>query len=173
MDADNDFINAIAPDVLKALEDKRFFDILDDQMCPKDPSSARVLCQGTLAVTTTTLINCGFDKEAIADILAVLADRGGFCDCEVLYNVAEKSGLKSEFWMAVASKRRPLHEHSPGAHPKQQRVRSGFGFSLKRTRWDTQNRKTGRTSGLSRPATGGLSSIAFPSSQRELQEEIR
>lgn len=111
MNADNDFIDAIASDVLLALENKRFFQFLDDQMCPSDPRSPRVLCQGTLATSITTLTSCGFDEQDIADVLAVLAARGGFCDCEVLYNVAGESRLRSEYWKAVASKRRPLHEH--------------------------------------------------------------
>jgi hypothetical protein len=111
MDSDDQLIEAIAPDVLKALANKGFFEVLDDQMCPEDPTAARVLCQGALAISTTTLITFGFDRLEIADIHAVLATRGGFCDCEVLYNVAEESRLKSEHWKAVASKRRPLHEH--------------------------------------------------------------
>jgi hypothetical protein len=110
MDSDNE-LDVIAPDVLKALENKRFFEMLDDQMCPKDATVARVLCQGTLAISTATLITCGFDREELGDIVSVLAAKGGFCDCEVLYNVAEESRLKSEYWRAVASKRRPLHEH--------------------------------------------------------------
>jgi hypothetical protein len=50
----------------------------------------------------------------------VLAARGGFCDCEVLYNAAEESRLKSEYWKAVASKRRPLHGH--GGHQRLIRI---------------------------------------------------
>jgi hypothetical protein len=77
MDSDNELIDGIAPDVLKVLQAKRFFDVLDDQMCPKDSTLAGVLCQGTLAISTTTLITCGFDQHEIADILEVLAARGG------------------------------------------------------------------------------------------------
>ncbi len=112
MDSDNEHIEGIAPDVLRILENKGFFQVLDDQLCPKDPRLARVLCQGTLANSTTALTAYGFDHQEIEDIMAVLAARGGFCDCEVLYNVAEESRLKSEYWKAVASKRRPLRAHA-------------------------------------------------------------
>jgi hypothetical protein len=122
MDSDNELIDVIAPDVLRALENKGFFQILDDQMCPKDARLARVLCQGTLAISTTSLITCGFDRQEITDILAVMAAKGGFCDCEVLYNVAEESRLKSEYWKAVASKRKPLHDHG-GQEPPTNLVR--------------------------------------------------
>jgi hypothetical protein len=111
MDADDQLVETIAPDVLNAIENRGFYTRLDDQMCPGDPRRPRVLCDGSLALTTATLESCGFGQEDIADVLAVLAARGGFCDCEVLYNVAEESRLKSEYWKAAASKRKPLHGH--------------------------------------------------------------
>jgi hypothetical protein len=42
------------------------------------------------------------DDEDLEDILAVLHSLGGCCDCEILYNVAEESRLKSEYWIARA-----------------------------------------------------------------------
>jgi hypothetical protein len=121
MNFDDNLIDQIAPDVLRTLDNKRFFHLLDDQMCPEDATVARVLCQGTLATSAATLITCEFDHEAIEDILAVLQARGGFCDCEVLYNIAEESRLKSEYWKAVAAKRRPLHGHA-GHHQRSVRI---------------------------------------------------
>ena len=121
MNSDNDFIKDITPYVLKTLENKKFFEALDDQMCPKEPMSGRVLCEGTLSTSTSTLSGCGFDEQEIEEVLAVLAAGGGCCDCEVLYNVAEESRLKSEYWKAVTSKRRPLHGHG-GAVARQKKT---------------------------------------------------
>jgi hypothetical protein len=118
MDSDNELTEVIAPDVLRSLESRGFFEILDDRMCPKDPTLARTLCQGTLAISTASLITCGYDEQEITDIVAVLAARGGYCDCEVLYNVAEESRLKSEYWKPVASKRKPLHGHGAQESPR-------------------------------------------------------
>lgn len=40
MDLDDDLIDSIAPDVLKVLANKRFFEALDDQLCPTDPAQS-------------------------------------------------------------------------------------------------------------------------------------
>jgi hypothetical protein len=40
------------------------------------------------------------NSEEIEDVLAVMRFSGGCCDCEILYNVAEESRLKSEYWKA-------------------------------------------------------------------------
>ena len=37
-------------------------------------------------------------SDDVDDILAVLTSRGACCDCEVLYNVAEESRLKAQYW---------------------------------------------------------------------------
>jgi hypothetical protein len=44
----------------------------------------------------------GFDPDEISEIAQVLSARGGCCDCEILFNVAEESRLKSEYWKAKA-----------------------------------------------------------------------
>ena len=43
-----------------------------------------------------------FDDAAIADALAVLKSKGACCDCEILYNVAEKARLKARYWQSKA-----------------------------------------------------------------------
>ena len=110
---DDQFINQIAPDVLHALEGKQFFEALDDRMSPEDPERLPVLCSGTYSISTAILTNCGFVPSDIADILEVLASRGGCCDCEVLFNVAEESRLRSEYWKARATGKRPPSSHPP------------------------------------------------------------
>lgn len=41
---------------------------------------------------------------------------GGFCDCEILYNVAEESHFKSKYWKARARGNSPSDPHF--RHPK-------------------------------------------------------
>ena len=38
------------------------------------------------------------DTTAMEEVFDVLRSQGGFCDCEVLYNVSESSRLKATYW---------------------------------------------------------------------------
>ena len=101
------YIHKIAADVLRVLAGKGFFEALDDKMSPAELAKPPFLCEGTYAISTTILTSCGFSPEDIADITQVLASRGGCCDCEILYNVAEESRLKSHYWKARAASNAP------------------------------------------------------------------
>jgi Protein of unknown function (DUF2695) len=103
MESDRGFIEAIASDVLEALRRVRFFEALDDQMCPTCPAQPRALCRGSYAISTTILTDRGFDSDAIGEVIRVLDARGAHCDCEILFNVAEDSRLKSEYWISRAT----------------------------------------------------------------------
>jgi hypothetical protein len=100
MDLDDDLIDSIAPDVLKVLASKRFFEALDDQLCPADPAQPHPSCGGTYVISTEILSSYGFGPEEIGEITQVLKSRGACCDCEILFNVAEESRLKSRYWKA-------------------------------------------------------------------------
>lgn len=95
---DDESIEAIKPYVLEALRNKNFFERLDDQLCPVDVSVPAKACAHTYDISTTTLTECGFDAAEIEDIKQVMLKHGGCCDCEILYNVAEESRLKSRYW---------------------------------------------------------------------------
>jgi len=101
-DLTSDFIENITPDVLGVLERIRLFQQLDDLFCPQDASNGRVKCGHSYAQTETIVKVAGMDDEDLEDILAALHSLGGCCDCELLYNVAEESRLKSEYWIARA-----------------------------------------------------------------------
>jgi len=77
---------------------------LDDQLCPTEPSSQRVICKHSYELTTVTLAEAGFDDEEISDVIRVMSRNGGHCDCEILYNVAEESRLKSRYWNSRVAK---------------------------------------------------------------------
>ena len=103
MDLDDELIDSIAPNVLQVLASKGFFEALDDQLCPADPAQSRSSCAGTYVISTGILALYGFGSEEIAEITQVLASRGAGCDWEVLFNVAEESRLKSQYWKTRAA----------------------------------------------------------------------
>jgi hypothetical protein len=104
-DLESDFIKDITPGVLSELERIRLFQKLDDQFCPVGVSDPTVKCGHSYAQTEKILKNAGMDSEDVEDILAVLHSLGGCCDCEILYNVAEESRLKSKYWKARAAEK--------------------------------------------------------------------
>jgi hypothetical protein len=96
------FVDAIAADVLAVLTQKGFFESLDDVFSPRDGSSTSTVCQGDYAISERILGNLKFDEQDLSDIFQVLRSRGGFCDCEILYNAVETSRLKANYWRARA-----------------------------------------------------------------------
>jgi hypothetical protein len=101
-DSETEFVEAIASNVLDVLAKKRFFARLDDLFSPIDPSVERAKCGHSFDKSISILRDLGMDSGGVEDVLAVLRSRGGCCDCEVLYNVADESRLKSEYWKARA-----------------------------------------------------------------------
>jgi len=101
---DTEFAESIAVEVIAALEGQGFFALLDDLFSPIDPAVVARKCEHSHASSIEILKTLGMGSEEIADVLAVLKARGGFCDCEILYNVAEESRLKSGHWKAEYSK---------------------------------------------------------------------
>lgn len=97
---DDEFLSDIAPDVLGVLGRDRFFERLDDLFFPVDASREPVRCDGSFARSIEILRQLGFDPLEIEEVTAVLHSRGACCDCEVLYNVAEESRLRSNYWQA-------------------------------------------------------------------------
>jgi hypothetical protein len=81
---DDELADDIAPDVLAVLEQERFFERLDDRLCPSDPSQQREKCLGSYEIATGILHEIGIDSEHILDVIAVLHSKGACCDCEVL-----------------------------------------------------------------------------------------
>jgi hypothetical protein len=110
---DNEFLASITPNIMVCLAERRFFETLDNRLCPNETSDAREFCNGNYELSESILRSHGFGDEDIADIFAVLGAQGGFCDCEVLYNVVESSRLKAEYWRAKAEGKEPPHFHGP------------------------------------------------------------
>ncbi len=108
---DEELIDAITPAVMKCLAGARFFESLDDALCPQAPAAERSRCRGDFRGARPVLLKCGFKEEELFDVFHVLMRQGGFCDCEILYNVVEQSRLKAEYWTARAAGRAPYDPH--------------------------------------------------------------
>jgi hypothetical protein len=111
--SDDDLISSIVPDVMKCLGRCGFFEKLDGILSPEDNSIPTHGCDGTYRLSESILIAAGFER---AD-LDMLRSKGGFCDCEVLYNVAETSRRKANYWPSRAAGRIAHTPHTPRSRP--------------------------------------------------------
>jgi hypothetical protein len=112
--SDDNFIASIAPDVMRALTASGFFIALDELFCLTEKFLKAGVCHGHRDYRNAKrlLLSHGFDESEFSDVFGVLASRGGYCDCEILYNAAESSRLKAEYWQARARDSQP----SPPSH---------------------------------------------------------
>jgi len=108
---DSDLIASITPDVVTCFRRSHFFERLDDLLCPTGDSGQREFCGGDYKISKRILDAAGFDSDDLKDMFAVLRAEGACCDCEVLYNVAESSRLKAEYWkrQAHGTEAKPKH----------------------------------------------------------------
>lgn len=101
-----EYVASITSDVLRVLTADGFFEALDDALCPVDDSKPAVPCRHNYENSERLLKELGFETEDLEDIFDVLRSRGGFCDCEILYNAVEASRLKAKYWRAEADRHR-------------------------------------------------------------------
>ncbi len=113
---DEQLIADITPDVMHILQGTGFFNRLDDVMCPADAGLTRAQCWGDFRNAKPLLHKCGITEDELFDVLHVLMLQGGFCDCEILYNVVEENRLTAEYWKARAEGLEPPNPHK-GAEP--------------------------------------------------------
>jgi hypothetical protein len=116
-DSENELISSIAPDVMTSLGRCSYFEKLDELLSPEDNSTSVEKCDGSFRLSETILTAAGFDRVELDDIFAVLHFKGGCCDCEVLYNVAEKSRLKANYWRGRAGEQVARTPHTPHSRP--------------------------------------------------------
>ena len=112
MHLDEDTIANITPDVMACLSSSGFFSALDDIFSPADGSDGQA-CHGDFRNSKLTLSSLGLADSDFCDVFDVLMEQGGFCDCEILYNVAESSRLKAAYWRARASSMTPDEPQKP------------------------------------------------------------
>ncbi len=100
---DQELGDDIAPDVLRVLNNRRFFEALEIAVFPGGDSGPRQ-CEHSFVRTEALLIRLGFSEDEREDILVVFKSHGGFCDCEVLYNVDDREDSpKSRYWRTKAT----------------------------------------------------------------------
>jgi Protein of unknown function (DUF2695) len=109
---DSELISDITADVTRCLYGAGIFEALDDVLCPADGSLARRQCHGDYRHARVVLLARGFREDELFDVFHVLMARGGYCDCEILYNAAEGSRLKAEHWRARAEQIEPYDPHA-------------------------------------------------------------
>lgn len=101
-------IESITPDVLRSLQERGFFAELDHVFCPQKSMTAAQVWSGDFRQAKRTLQHCGFEKSDWPDVFHLLMGQGAFCDCEILYNAATESRLKSHYWQRRAHETRQL-----------------------------------------------------------------
>ena len=116
---DQEIITHIREDVMKCLRAKGALEALDDLFCPMPSEGERVRCQGDFRNTKAILSTKGFKEDDFFDVFHVLMAQGGFCDCEILYNVAQDSRLCQQHWRDVAEGHEPYDPHEAGSGMKQ------------------------------------------------------
>jgi hypothetical protein len=104
---DEQLISDITPDVTRCLLGAKVFEALDDELCPVDARTARAECHGDFRTAKRVLLSHGFTDDEVFDVLHVLMAQGGFCDCEILFNVARSSRLATQRWSGGAEATKP------------------------------------------------------------------
>lgn len=113
---DDELIEQIEPDVMLVLEKSGFLRALDLAFCPRLPFTRPAQCHGDYRVSRALLAKHGFSPDEHFDIFHVLMARGGYCDCEILYNAAEESRLKARYRRARAKGQQPPDPHAGPRH---------------------------------------------------------
>jgi hypothetical protein len=113
---DDELISDITADVMKCLVSAHFFEKLDDLLSPKEETSSLQVCSGGYKLSESILITSEFSREDVADIWAVLQSQGGFCDCQILYNVSPSSRLTSRYWRKRAAELEAGRPTKPPSH---------------------------------------------------------
>ena len=64
----------------------------------KEFMSQSVKCFGDFRHSKKILTDSGFSDNEQFDVFHVLMSEGGFCDCELLYNVFRESEYSKKYW---------------------------------------------------------------------------
>ena len=79
-------------------------------MSPIDDTVEAKVCHGDFRHAKRVLGEKGFGErdgiDEVFDICHVLLAKGGYCDCEILYNVSEENRLKAAYWKNRAENQR-------------------------------------------------------------------
>ena len=91
---DQETIDEIKEIILSILKDKiGFVSLLD-----KEFVSQSAKCFGDFRHSKQILTDLNFSQEDQFDIFHVLMNEGGYCDCEILYNIFRESEYSKKYW---------------------------------------------------------------------------
>jgi Protein of unknown function (DUF2695) len=91
---DQEAIDEIKEPILSILKDKvGFVALLDKAFILKGAK-----CFGDFRHSKNILIDLKFSDEDQFDIFHVLMNEGGYCDCEILYNIFRESEYSKKYW---------------------------------------------------------------------------
>ena len=91
---DQETIDEIKDTILSLLKDKvGLVSILDKKL-----ASQTVKCFGDFRHSKKILSDLDFSNEDQFDIFHVLMNEGGYCDCEILYNIFRESEYSKKYW---------------------------------------------------------------------------
>lgn len=97
---DQRIIDEIKEPVLLFLKNKvNFVSLLDEQFMTHGAK-----CHGDFRYAKKTLTDLSFSTEDQFDIFHVLMEEGGYCDCEILYNVFRESEYAKKYWLVGHTK---------------------------------------------------------------------
>ena len=93
--SDEELVASITEPIMGVLNTTSFFAALDEVFTrPENPA----VCWGDFRVAKSILPTKGFLESEYFDVFSVLMSQGGYCDCEILYNVAEGSEFARRYW---------------------------------------------------------------------------
>ena len=91
---DQETIDEIKEPILSLLKDKvGFVALLDRAFVSED-----IKCFGDFRHSKSILTDLKFSAQDQFDIFHVLMNEGGYCDCEILYNVFKDSEYSNKYW---------------------------------------------------------------------------
>jgi len=93
---DPETIGPVSSDIMGALERSRFFERLDDRLCPADPAQPRIVYGHSFATTIRILRDLAIDLNDLQDVIGYFRANGARCDCEVFQKLGGESRLKAE-----------------------------------------------------------------------------
>jgi Protein of unknown function (DUF2695) len=93
--SDEELVANIMEPIMGILNTTSFFVALDEVFTrPENPA----VCWGDFRVAKSLLPTKGFFESEYFDVFSVLMAQGAYCDCEILYNVAEGSEFARLYW---------------------------------------------------------------------------
>ena len=101
---DEEVIADITEPIMTILNKTNFFATLDEAFTRAENPA---VCWGDFRVAKSILPTKGFFESEYFDVFSVLMAQGGYCDCEILVNVAEGSEFARRYW---ANRQTPSHQ---------------------------------------------------------------